>query len=684
MFWLFIGLMTAVAVGVLVAPLLRSARGAGTEPAADRAAYDRAVYRDQLAELARDQERGIVTPEQAAAARTEIERRLLATADDHDPVAPGSGRVDPITTVMLAGAVTAGAIAVYLAIGSPHVPDQPLASRDRGAAAAVAAKGDAGGGGDAAQTAQDLAKSADSLQRKLKEKPDDAESWVLLARTQAILERWQDAAESYKRAIALTGGRPDIAAGYGEMLVFTADGIVTPAAREAFETAIKGEPDNLAARFYLAAADAQAGKPREAVDAWMKLAADSPADAPWVPNLKQRIAETAQAAGLPVPKDIPTAPPREVAEATPDSSAAPRGPTASDIEAAQKMSTEERQNMIRSMVDGLAARLEKNPDDPAGWARLANAYRVLGQQRKAAEAEQRGAEAQARVGNGGSATAAAAPSEAAQAPAARGPNAADIQAAQNMSAEDRQAMIRSMIEGLAARLEKNPDDPAGWARLANAYRVLGQADKAADAERRGAEAQARAPGGGKSGGAAPAAAAAAAPASSPPGPTGADMDAAAKMSPADRQVMIRSMVEGLAARLDKNPQDPQGWVRLANAYRVLGEPDKAAAALDKGAAANPENVDVLMEQARALLVESGHANGIGAPLSGKVVQLMRRVNELDPKQPEALWYVGLAEAQQRRPKEAAGYWRQLLTVLPPGSEDHRTVRAALDALKYEN
>src|SRR5689334_11920123 len=234
MFWLFVALMTVVTVGVLVAPLLRSARSGGTEPAAERAAYDRAVYRDQLAELVRDQERGIVTPEQAAAARTEIERRLLATADDHDPVAPGSGRVDPITTVMLAGAVTAGAIAVYLAVGSPHVPDQPLASRDRGAAAAVAAKGDAGGG-DAAQTAQDLAKSAESLQRKLKDKPDDAESWVLLARTQAILERWQDAAESYKRAIALTGGRPDIAAGYGEMLVFAADGIVTPAAREAFE-----------------------------------------------------------------------------------------------------------------------------------------------------------------------------------------------------------------------------------------------------------------------------------------------------------------------------------------------------------------------------------------------------------------------------------------------------------------
>ncbi len=678
MFWLFAALMTAAAVTLLVAPLLRGARGGGAGPAAERAAYDRAVYRDQLAELARDLERGIVTPEQAEAARIEIERRLLATADDHEPAASGSGgsRVDPITTVMLAGAVAAGSVAVYLALGSPQVPDQPLASRDR-SGAAVAAKGDAGGEA-AAQTARDLAKSAESLQQKLKDKPDDAESWVLLARTQAILERWQDAAESYKRAIALTGGRPDIAAGYGEMLVFTADGIVTPAAREAFETAIKGDPDNLAARFYLAAADAQAGKPREAIDAWMKLAADSPADAPWVPNVKQRITETAQAAGLPAPKDIPTAPPREVAEARPD--AAPRGPTAADIEAAQKMSPEERQNMIRSMVDGLAARLEKNPDDPAGWARLANAYRVLGQQRKAAEAEQRGAEAQARAGNASAAAPGAAAAQASA--AARGPSAADIETAQNMSAEDRQAMIRSMVDGLAARLEKNPDDPAGWARLANSYRVLGESDKAADAERRAAAAQARA-GGGKSGDAAPAGAAATT--SAPPrGPTQADMDAAAKMSSADRQVMIRSMVEGLAARLDKNPQDPQGWVRLANAYRVLGEPDKAAEALDKGATANPENVDVLLEQARILLVESGHANGIGAPLPDKLVQLMRRVNELDPKQPEALWYVGLAEAQQRRPKEAAGYWRRLLTVLPPGSEDHRTVRAALDARRFEN
>ncbi len=68
--------------------------------------------------------------------------------------------------------------------------------------------------------------------------------------------------------------------------------------------------------------------------------------------------------------------------------------------------------------------------------------------------------------------------EAAGAKVAPGPSAADIQAASQMSAEDRQAMIEGMVAGLAQKLEENPQDVEGWQRLIRAYRVLGQEDKA--------------------------------------------------------------------------------------------------------------------------------------------------------------------------------------------------------------
>jgi len=160
-----------------------------------------------------------------------------------------------------------------------------------------------------------------------------------------------------------------------------------------------------------------------------------------------------------------------------------------------------------------------------------------------------------------------------------GPSAADVDAAGQMSPENRDKMIRGMVAGLAARLEKNPDDVAGWQRLANAYRVLGDDKKAA-------EAAAHVP---------PRAAAAA------PGPQPADIAATAKMSPEERQTMIRGMVDGLAARLQQNPGDAAGWQRLANAYRVLGEDQKAADAAARAAALRPNDVPVLLDQAHAML-----------------------------------------------------------------------------------
>jgi len=70
-----------------------------------------------------------------------------------------------------------------------------------------------------------------------------------------------------------------------------------------------------------------------------------------------------------------------------------------------------------------------------------------------------------------------------------------------------------------------------------------------------------------------------------PGPSAEDAKAAAEMSPAERDAMIRGMVEGLAARLEDQPGDADGWRRLARAYEVLGEPEKAKDALAQAEAA---------------------------------------------------------------------------------------------------
>lgn len=342
MFWVFAALFSLLAVALVLLPALRPPKASR-----GRSAYDRAVYKDQLAEIEREVERGVLTPAEAASARLEVERRLLATSDEAAAVEVQGRKPLWLGAVGIAVAVAAGS--VYLAIGSPGVPDQPIAARVPPGAP------------------KSLALSAERLADRVEKNPEDAEGWVLLARAQAALERYQAAAESYRRAMALTDDRADAAAGYGEMLVLSSNGIVTPAARKAFETAAAKDPGNAPARYYLALAAAQAGRPADAIEAWRQLEADTPADAPWRAMLRQRIEETARAAGLPVPE-------------------AQRGPSSADISAAERMSPEERMKMIRSMVDNLAARLAESPDDAAGWQRLGRAYRVLGEKEKAESA----------------------------------------------------------------------------------------------------------------------------------------------------------------------------------------------------------------------------------------------------------------------------------------------------------
>src|SRR5690606_2363528 len=95
----------------------------------------------------------------------------------------------------------------------------------------------------------------------------------------------------------------------------------------------------------------------------------------------------------------------------------------------------------------------------------------------------------------------------------------------------------------------------------------------------------------------------------PGGPTAGDVEAAQQMSPEERQAFIRSMVDQLAARLDAEPADPDGWLRLARAYAVLGEADKAREALaaaEKEIAALPEAAPARADPARRLQALRAH------------------------------------------------------------------------------
>lgn len=349
-----------VAVLALVPVLLPLWRGG--RDLRSRAIFDRAVYRDQLDELDRDVARGLITETEAQGARLEIQRRLLAT-ETGEEATPARPSRNPAFAIALGFVVLAGSGVLYLRLGAPTVPDMPFASRPHDQGPAVA--GDEGH--------QEMKQAAASLAAHLKEHPDDIRGWLLYARTEAMLSAWDKAAEAFQHAIQLGETGPEVEAGYGEMLVLQAGGLVTPAARDAFQAAVKADPKNEVARYYLALAVSQAGEPRTAISQFQALAADLPDDSNMRQVLARRIQDAATQAGVPVPQLVHGKPPAAT-------------PATDPMTATANMPEADRKAMIEGMVAKLAAHMAENPSDLDGWLRLGRAYTVLGQRDKAVEA----------------------------------------------------------------------------------------------------------------------------------------------------------------------------------------------------------------------------------------------------------------------------------------------------------
>lgn len=343
MLWIVIAAMSGGALALLLPPLLR-------RPAAakNRAAFDMEVYRDQLTEIGRDLERGLITGREAEDALTEIGRRLLAADRQMETDAAGESTAPTRTArawfsaAAVAVAVPAGAVALYLAVGAPHLADrvkriQPMVASQDGA------------------RDEKMVALVEELGSKLRDRPDDARGWSLYARTLASLGRIDAAVDAFRRAVALAPRDVALSSRFAETLILRAGGTVTPEARGLFEAVLALDADQPRARYYLGLADQQAGQRHKALARWLALEADSPVGAPWKALLKSRIERLAKDTGI-------------------DGAAL----AAMRNEAAKRPAPDQPGAMIHAMVDRLAARLEKDPDDAEGWRRLARSYRVLG------------------------------------------------------------------------------------------------------------------------------------------------------------------------------------------------------------------------------------------------------------------------------------------------------------------
>lgn len=373
-FWLAAAIMTALVVLPLVRVLLRPRAEAG-----NAAEFARGVYAQQVAEVERDLARGILSPDQAKAARAEIGRRLLNAAAEAEKAADGTA-TKPSTKLALVVtlALPVLALALYLPFGNPNLPAQRFAERT-----------------DRREVPPQVLTAVANLEKALQENPNDLGGWTLLAQTYSAMGRPDDAAKAYRHALGLSQGDPELMSALAEALTGATDGIVGEEAQRLFTAAAEADPMNARARFFLGVARQQAGDVKGALERWSALVADSPADAPWLPMLRQQIHQAAVTVGLDpmtyTPQPKPPAggsPAPEGAPAAPGTPPAAGAPALSpeQMQAMAALSPEERQAAIGGMVEGLAARLKDNPDDAEGWMRLARAREVQGRVDEAREA----------------------------------------------------------------------------------------------------------------------------------------------------------------------------------------------------------------------------------------------------------------------------------------------------------
>ena len=285
LFWLICVGLLAFALLYVLPPALRSEASTAKQDDARREA-NIAIYRDQLVELETDLRNGIVSDEQYAQDRDDIERRLLEDiATDKTP--KKSARVSAVArkhAYLVGVGLALVAVIFYLRVGSPDALTKAATS---GAAATQIASDAQTGERTQAQIEANVA----ALAKRLQSNPSDAQGWTMLARSYGSLEKYPEAVGAYAKATELTPNDADLWADYAYASAMASGRSLAGKPMEFVERALKLDPDNAKALGLAANAAFEANQYQKAIDYWERLRKRVPPGSDVAQAIDSRISE---------------------------------------------------------------------------------------------------------------------------------------------------------------------------------------------------------------------------------------------------------------------------------------------------------------------------------------------------------------------------------------------------------
>jgi cytochrome c-type biogenesis protein CcmH len=281
LFWSIATLLVALTLGMLLWPLLRGHHVA-IAPDDDTAAI--AVYRDQKRALDAECAAGAITPSERDATLAELARRVSedvpATVRAPSPAsAEGTAAPAPKRAWVLALAlmllVPAAAFTLYQRLGNP--------------VAALAATATDGAGHEMSE--RQIAAMVESLAQRLKQRPDDADGWVLLAHSYQALERFAEAADAYAHADALMPNNASLLADYADTLAMAQGRRLEGAPAALIQRALAIDPKHKKALALAATVALETRDLDTSIAYWRRLAAELPAGSDEARQVADVIAE---------------------------------------------------------------------------------------------------------------------------------------------------------------------------------------------------------------------------------------------------------------------------------------------------------------------------------------------------------------------------------------------------------